>query len=85
MWTGQHGIAEAICAFDRLAMEFVAIKMKDDFHQLIGDRHALSRVTWEVDLRESGRRVGGVLSTFVLENAEEGWRIVLAHNTRMEA
>jgi len=84
VWTGQHGIAEAICAFDRLAMEFVAIKMKDDYYQLIGERNALARVRWDVELRESGRKVGGVLSTFVLENAEEGWRILLGHNTRIE-
>jgi uncharacterized protein (TIGR02246 family) len=84
VWNGQQAIPEAIYAFDRLAMEFVTIKMKDDFHQLIGDRHALSRVTWDVELRESGRKVGSVLSSFVSESTEAGWKIVLAHNTRIE-
>jgi hypothetical protein len=83
-WTGEVEISGAKYAFDRLGIEYVMIKMKLHSHQLIGDRFALSRVIWDVELRESGRKVGDVITSSVEENLNGEWKILLAHNTRVE-
>jgi uncharacterized protein (TIGR02246 family) len=83
-WSGADEISAAKHAFDRLAIEYVMIKMKDHSHQLIGDRFALSRVMWDLELRESGRKIGSVITSSVEENLNDEWKILLAQNTRVE-
>lgn len=84
VWKGSDRISRAVHAFDRLGIEFVSIKMQEHSQQLIGERFALSRVKWDVELRQSGRKVGSVITTVVAENLNGEWKIVLAHNTRIE-
>jgi uncharacterized protein (TIGR02246 family) len=84
LWTGPIEIADATHAFDRLGNELITIGLNSHSILLGGDEYCVSRVRWEVHLRESGRRVGSVMMTAALENAGDTWKIVAAQNTRVE-
>jgi Clp amino terminal domain, pathogenicity island component/Domain of unknown function (DUF4440) len=83
-WTNDMQIAEATHAFDRLGNELGAIKLTGHSILLSGEQFCVSRVVWDVELRESGRRVGSVMMTAALENVADNWKIVAAQNTRVE-
>jgi ClpA/ClpB-like protein len=82
--TDHSQIAAAAHAFDRLGNELSTIKLTGHSILLSGERYCVSRVIWDVELRESGRRVGSVMMTAALENVADNWKIVAAQNTRVE-
>jgi len=84
LWTGPAQIAGATHAFDRLGNELITIGLNSHSILLGGDEYCVSRVRWEVHLRESGRRVGSVMMIAALENAGDTWNIAAAQNTRVE-
>lgn len=82
--TGGPQIAEATHAFDRLGNDLSTIKLISHSMLMAGEDSCVSRIKWEVQVRESGRRVGSVIMTAAMERAGDAWKIVAAQNTRVE-
>jgi Clp amino terminal domain, pathogenicity island component len=82
--TDRSQIAEATHAFDRLGNDLSTIKLTSHSILLSSERFCVSRVIWDIEVRESGRRVGSVMMTAALENMADSWKIVMAQNTRVE-
>jgi len=81
--TDRSQIVEATQAFDRLGNELSTIKLTSHSILLSGERYCVSRIIWDVELRESSRRVGSVIMTAALESVADTWKIVAAQNTRV--
>jgi post-segregation antitoxin (ccd killing protein) len=84
LWADPMHIAEATHAFDRLGNDLIAIKLSEHPLLFAGDGFCVSRVMWEVQLRQSERRIGNVIMTATLKRVSEDWKIVAAQNTRVE-
>lgn len=82
--TGGPQIAEATHAFDRLGNDLSTIKLISHSMLMAGEDSCVSRIKWEVQLRESGRRVGSVIMTAAMERGGDAWKVVAAQNTRVE-
>jgi len=84
LWTEPIRIAGATHAFDRLGNDLVSVKLNAHSILFAGDGFCVSRVVWEVQLRQSERCVGKVVMTAALKTVGEDWKIFAAQNTRVE-
>lgn len=84
LWTEPIHIAEATHAFDRLGNDLITVKLSEHSILFSRDGFCVSRVLWEVQLRQSERRIGSVIMTAALKTVGEDWKIFAAQNTRVE-